>query len=244
LEGLRLVRRERTLSTIFAMSLLMGLGEGIFGVLLVVFVRLVLRGGALQYGSLMSAQAIGGLLGGVAVGLVGQRFRPARLLGWCAFTFGLVDLLIVDAPAILDHAGGLAAAIPSAPGLSAALLVVLALFVVVGLPGAGVQTALNTLIQSAVPERLMGRVFGAMNALMALTMLGGMILAGGLGDRLGPVPLLNLQGSMYALAGLLALARLRGRWAAPRPAASPPAPAPPASDTAGAALGAPPGRHT
>jgi hypothetical protein len=37
-----------------------------------------------------------------------------------------------------------------------------------------------------------------------LTLLG-MIVAGALGDRLGPVLLLNAQGGMYVLSGLLVL---------------------------------------
>ncbi len=52
-------------------------------------------------------------------------------------------------------------------------------------------------------------------ALMALTTLLGIGIAGGFGDRVGPVPLLNVQGSAYVLAGLLALARLRGLGGAP-----------------------------
>ena len=54
-----------------------------------------------------------------------------------------------------------------------------------------------------------GRVFGAIQAVNALMMLIGIILAGLLGDRLGPVLLLNIQGSVYFLSGVLALLTLR-----------------------------------
>ena len=42
-----------------------------------------------------------------------------------------------------------------------------------------------------------------------MTLLG-MILAGALGDRLGPVLLLNIQGSVYTLSGVLVIATLWG----------------------------------
>ncbi len=215
LEGLQLVRRDRVLSTIFLMAVAIGVGEGIFAVLLVVFVSRVLHGGALQLGWLMSAQAVGGLLGGALVASVGRRFRPARLLGWGALAFGIIDLLIVDTPALLAHAGPLAAVLPVVFGLAPAMSLVMLLFVVVGVPGAGMDTALTSLVQTTVPDRYMGRVFGAVLAVFALLTLAGMGLAGALGDRLGAVPLLNVQGSMYVLAGTLALLRLRGKWAPP-----------------------------
>lgn len=209
-EGLALVRRERVLATIFLMSVAMGVGEGIFGVLLVVFVVRVLRGGALQLGWTMSAQAVGGLLGGLVIGGLGRRVRPARLLGWACVIFGCVDLLIVDMPALLPLAGPLAARLPVVLGIAPVEAIILGLFVLVGVPGAGIQAALMTLIQSAAPNQLMGRVMGLLMALMALMILVGMGIAGGFGDQVGPVPLLNVQGSAYVLAGLLALARLRG----------------------------------
>jgi hypothetical protein len=49
----------------------------------------------------------------------------------------------------------------------------------------------------------------------ALTMLGGQAAASLLGDRVGLVPVLNWMGIMYLLAGVCALALLRGpgaRW--------------------------------
>jgi MFS family permease len=208
LEGLALVRRKRVLSTIFLMLVATGLGEGIFGVLLVVFVVQVLQGGALQLGWTMSAQAIGGVLGGLVIGGLGRRFRPARLLGWAAVIFGILDLLIVDAPALLALGGAAGQATP-VPGVALVLAIILLLFALVGIPGAAIQASVMTLVQAAAPNRLLGRVMGLLFALMALTTLLGMGIAGALGDRVGPVPLLNAQGSAYVLAGLLALARLR-----------------------------------
>src|SRR5579859_2747212 len=204
LAGLRLVPRSRVLKVYFVMFAAMGLGEGIFSVLLVVFAVRVLHGGAEMLGLMMSAQAVGGLLGSLIVAPFGKRVSPYRLLGVCALLFGLIDLAIVDTPVLVP--------------LTAAITVVLVLFVAVGIPSVGLGIGADSGIQMAVPNEYLGRITGAATALMSLLMLAGMALAGTLGDRVGAVPLLNLQGGMYVCAGILALVALRkvrsGAWSA------------------------------
>src|SRR5207249_1937557 len=62
-DGLRVVRRERVVAVIFTMLAIGSLGEGVMSVLFVGFVNRVVGGGAPELGWLMSAQAVGGLLG-------------------------------------------------------------------------------------------------------------------------------------------------------------------------------------
>src|SRR5579885_2766499 len=50
LDGLRLVRGERVLAVIFSFQAITSLGEGVFGILFIVFVNRVLHGGAAQIG--------------------------------------------------------------------------------------------------------------------------------------------------------------------------------------------------
>ena len=195
-EGLGLIPGSRVLKVYFVIFAAMGLGEGIFSVLLVVFALKTLRGQPELLGLMMSAQAIGGLLGSLIVAPFGKRVSPYRLLGVCAFLFGLVDLAIVDAPSFVPHA--------------AAVNVVLALFVVVGIPSVGLGIGTDSGVQMAVPNEYLGRIFGVATALLSLMMLVGMALASALGDRVGVVPVLNGQGGMYALSGLLVLLTLSG----------------------------------
>jgi len=195
LGGLRVVRRNATVSTLFVLMAAQSLAQGLFVVLFVVFVSRVLHGGAAEMGWLRGVQAIGGLLGGVAVGAIGRQLPIARLIGLGAILFGLIDLAIWNAPAI-------------APGY--ALAVAVALFALVGLPGSGYLTGMTTLLQESVADAYRGRVFGAFNTTGALAQLGGMALAGAVGDRLGVLPLLNVQASVYLIAGIIALVFLRG----------------------------------
>jgi MFS family permease len=188
LAGLQLVRHESLIAKLFTVGAITAVGEGIVSVLFVPFVTEVLRGEALELGWLMSAQAIGGLLGGMLVARLGTNIEPRRLLGPCAILFGLVDLAIFNYPAFF-------------PSFTIALI----LFVIVGLPGAGFGASFSTLLQSNVADRYRGRIFGALNTTAALLTVVGMGFASVAGDKVGIVPVINIQGYGYVLAGLLAL---------------------------------------
>lgn len=188
LSGLQLVRHESLIAKLFAIGAITAVGEGIISVLFVPFVTDILHGEALELGWLMSAQAIGGLLGGMVVARLGTRSEPRRILGPCAILFGLVDLAIFNYPAFF-------------PGFTIALI----LFVIVGLPGAGFSASFSTLLQSNVADRYRGRIFGALNTTAALLMLVGMGIASIAGDRVGIVPVINIQGYGFVAAGILAL---------------------------------------
>lgn len=191
LEGLRLICGQPPLVVLFVMFAAMNLGEGVFSVMLVIFVRQVLNSGAVVYGALLSIQTIGGLLGGLLIGQFGKRIAPARLIWVCCCIFGLIDLLIIDLPLFIHGVGFV--------GL---------LFLLVGIPGVGFSVGMQTLLQTIVENRFLGRVSGALLAVCSLMALIGTICAGALGDRLGSVLLLNIQGSVYVLSGVLALLTL------------------------------------
>ena len=59
-----------------AKVLVTGLGEGIMATLFVAFTRRVLGADELTYAWLISAQAVGGVLGGLVLGRVGPRILP------------------------------------------------------------------------------------------------------------------------------------------------------------------------
>ncbi len=188
LVGLRLVRGERTIRAIFAITAIQQVAQGIFVVLFIVFVERVLRGTAVEVGWLRGVQAVGGLLGGAVIGAIGKRVAARRLIGASGILFGLICLAIWNAPLLFP-----------------AYLLSVALFVAVGIPGVGLGTGTMTLLQRSVDDAYRGRIFGAFTTMSALLQLCGMLLAGALGDRLGVLPLLDAQGALYVAAGLVAL---------------------------------------
>ena len=152
-----------------------------------------------------SAQAVGGLIGGLLIGRVSRLVRPVYLIGLSGIVLGLVSLALINVTAL---------PIDASLWLPAALLLKL----LQGVPIMGLFVSVDTLLQQSVADRYRGRIFGAYGAISALTMLGGQAAASLLGDQVGLVPVLNWMGIMYLLAGVCALALLRGPgalWHAP-----------------------------
>ncbi len=188
LAGLGLVARNPVLTVMFWWMAITSLGEGAFGVLIVVFVNQIWQGGAAEIGWLMSAQAVGGILGGLIADRVEKRFSRVQLIAFGSLAFGLLDLALFNVHRMGD-----------------AWWILLLLMGLVGVPGVWVMTAIQTVMQTSVADHYRGRVFGARGAVMALLGLVGTTLAGVLGDRLPVVALLNLQAGGYLLAGMLVL---------------------------------------
>jgi MFS family permease len=195
-EGLQVIRHNLVVRTMFICNALMGIGEGVVGVLFVPFVTDVLHGQAIQLGWLMSAQAVGGILGSFVIGWVGSRMLPLRLFTISAVLFGIIDLLIFNYSAF-------------ASGIGIGLL----LFVLVGIPVIGTFTSFNTLLQTHVEDGYRGRVFGAFGTTFAIFSVLGMQIAGSMADSVGIVPIINIQGITPIAAGLLAWFGLRRYFA-------------------------------
>jgi MFS family permease len=200
-DGLRVVLGDRSLRWGLVVDGLAAIAQGIFMVLFVLFVAGELGGDGAEVGVLRGVQAIGGLAGGALVVGLARRLEPGRLLGTSLLVFGLISLAIWNGPA-----------------LTTAGWPYLVLFMAAGIPGIGFLTGLTALVQERSPDAYLGRALatflGSFNGLMAL----GMLLAGLLGDAVGVVPVLNGQGVLYLLTGLLALATLgrRARVVYPR----------------------------
>jgi MFS family permease len=173
--GLEIVRGHPVVALLFGMAALTGLGEGIMSVLFIPFVTEALNGAALQVGWLMSAQAVGGLIGAAVIGRVVQAVPPERLLGPSFALFGLIDLAMFVYPMF-------------APIFAPALV----LITLVGIPAVGASTSFSTLLQTSVADRYRGRIFGAYGATVALIMLLGMGVASVLGDVVGVVPVISV----------------------------------------------------
>jgi Na+/melibiose symporter-like transporter len=190
-DGARVAAASPTLRLLLLFVLVTGLGEAIMGTLMAPFVRDVLHGDAAAYGLILSVQAAGGIVGGLVVAAYAKRFQPRLLLGVGAFAFGVVDLVLFLYPL-----------------LTSALWPAFVLMVVVGLPGALMLAGLLTIFQTATGDAHRGRVFGLANALEGAAMLAGALAAGALGNRLGIVPVIAVQGVGYCLAGVLMLVLL------------------------------------
>ena len=190
-DGLRVIRSERTLSVLLAMFAIMMLGEGVFAVLYPIFVYRILHGEAIQIGQLMSAQAVGGLFGGLLLGWLGKRVMSRWSISLFSIAFGFGDLLIFNSPAFFPF-----------------YWVSVGLFIAVGVVGIACSTGAQSLLQAKSPDAYRGRVFGALGMITGLLALIGTVTAGFFTDHLGLITVLNIQAVGYIVAGLLILVLL------------------------------------
>ena len=182
-DGFQMIFNNRVVSIVFLVIAVASVAEGVFSVLFIVFVNQVLNGNALDYGWLISSQAVGGLIGGLLLGWMGKRIKPNLLIALLAIN-GFLILLLINLPSFQ---------------LSLFLLFL------AGIPITGFSIGIDTLLQQHVADKFRGRIFGTLGASMAVFLLIGQGLASGFGDHFGAAPMLNIKGVLDIVAGLLAI---------------------------------------
>ncbi|WP_051450822.1 MFS transporter [Actinospica robiniae] len=171
---------------------LTAMAQGLFIVLFVVFVARTLHGTAAENGVLRGVQAIGAVAGGLLLARSGNA-RPGRLTAWSCLLFGAIALTIWNLP----HATSWEP-------------IYVALFVAIGVPAVGMVSGLVSALQLATAEGERGQVFAVFGAAFAVGQAAGMVAAGVLGDRIGIAWLLNAQGVLSLLGGVVAMLWLSG----------------------------------
>lgn len=191
LAGLRLIRDNAVLRVVFGVIAISSIGEGVLSAAFWVFVDQALRGGPREGSWLISAQAIGGVLGALVVGSRGTSRSPIFLLGWGAIGIGFFDLLTFNYPAFI-------------PGVWLGIV----FMAIVGIPVTAFGTGYTTAIQTEAGDAFRGRVFGALNATSALLIIVGALIAGAAIERIGAVTILTIDSLAYMAGGVFALATL------------------------------------
>jgi predicted MFS family arabinose efflux permease len=184
LGGMKLVRNSRVLSAVFIVIGVGLFGDAILSALLVPFVQDVVGVGAVEFGWMMTARGLGGLIGGLLLAQVGSRISPSKLLTGGMLFSGFIILFLVNVPVYWVALVGLAVA---------------------GIPAVAWMVSIQTLLQSATDEAYLGRIFGAFGTTTTLLMLFGSLLGGGMGDLIGVPILLNAASLFYVLGGVIAV---------------------------------------
>jgi MFS family permease len=141
----------------------------------------------LEFGWIMTAQAVGGVLGSAIIGWGGKAVPPTRMIGLIGVNGGLLLILF---------------ALPS-------LTLALGIFVAAGIAVVGYGTSFFMLLQKSVDNQYRGRIFGAFGTTNALLVLLGQGLAGTLGDMIGVIPAISGKGILDMLAGIIGLILLQ-----------------------------------
>jgi len=190
LDGLRLVRSDRSIRVLFVVFGLMTFGGTMLDPLAAPWVRDVLHGGDGVYAFLMTVHAAAGIGGSALVGAFGHGLSPRFLCGVGSVVAGGLLLVRFNVPVL-------------------AVAVVLSL--VSGITSVASSVGADTLAQQRVPDAYRGRVFGTLQAtLWLLSLLGAAV--GGIGaEHLGVVGMLDVASVLVGVAGVVILVSLPAR---------------------------------
>jgi len=189
--GLRLVSRRRPLSYAFLAIGAALIADSIMSVLLVVFVQNVVGAEAQEFGWILTARGVGGVIGGLIVARVGSRVQPKNLIAMGMLGAGILLIVMLQFPT---------------------LPVVLTVAVVVGLPAMAWMIAGQTWMQVHSEDEYRGRVFGALETYAALMGLLGIGFATLSGESLGALFSLYTAALLFILAAVLAYIILQPRF--------------------------------
>jgi Na+/melibiose symporter-like transporter len=194
------VLHRRPIRRALALTFFADIAQGIFLVLFIVFVARRLHGGAGETGLLRGVQALGAIGAGVMLATLARRRAPVGLMAGAALAFGVISLLVWNLPALT-----------TAPAVYAVL------FAIVGAPGVVMSTGLISFLQQTGDSSEHGRIFGALGLADDAGEAVGMIAAGLLTGPLGLGAILDLQGCIYLVTGLVAARALQGATRRPPP---------------------------
>lgn len=183
--GFQLVRAKPILSNTFVVIAIALLADAIITGILVIFLQEDLGMGSSEFGYVMTARGIGGLLGAVLLGQFGERFDPRHILSG-----SLVLLSLTIFVAVLW--------IRSLTGL-------MSVMVIGGMPAVGMFVAVQTIFQKNAPEAYLGRVFGLFQTVLTLLMFFGYLFGGLLGEAFAPSPIMLTGAVIYIFAALLGI---------------------------------------
>jgi len=177
-EGLHFLWHHAAIRFVLLATVAAMLAIGAFDALIAVYVRDVLAAGSRTFGALISMVAVGAIVGATAVGKYGQRWSRVRLVTLGIFALGAGVAVL----AMVSH---------SLPALGASLFM--------GVAAGCVMVPSQALMQEETPQALLGRVSSSSFALITLSQLLAVAVAGRIAAWVG------IRGLYHGVALVLAL---------------------------------------
>jgi len=189
--GWSTVRDHPVLGPLAVVMALVGIGEGFVSALLAPWMADIAGGDSTHLGLMLSLQAVGGILGGIAV-VRAHRLPTLSMLWIGALTSGTLLVVILNYP-LLAPVGPWPAILLTA---------------VAGFPFAVYGTAQAIAVQTYSSDGIRGRIVSLTFGIQGIAQLAGTALAGPAAALLGPLAI-NVEALAYLAAGALSLATVR-----------------------------------
>lgn len=183
-EGLNIVKSKSVLSNTFVIMGVALFADAIISAILVIFLQEEVGMGSAEFGYIMTARGIGGLIGGILIGQIGDRINPKYLLSGSLVLISGVIFVAVH--------------LTSLPALIVAM-------VIGGIPAVGMFVSVQTIFQKNAPEEYLGRVFGLFQTVLMLLMFLGSAAGGLLGESVPASQIMIGASVIYIIAALLGM---------------------------------------
>lgn len=194
IKGARAIWQHQQLRPVVLLVAITMFGEGSISALLAPFARQILRGGADVLGTILSAQAVGGIVGAWWAARSADRHPPLRLLGGASLISGCLLAAVFNYALIYPH------------WWPAVVLTGMA-----GFPFAVFGAAQGYALQIYAPPELRGRVYSLAYGILSLTQASGIMVAGVAAERWGPL-VINIDTVAYLTVGIAALIIVEKRF--------------------------------
>ena len=184
-EALRYVRRTPSLKGLFLLLFVAGTFGANFNLVLPLFTRLVLHGGADVLGFLFAAQGAGSLIGALTMTAAGRSLLDPRRIVFAALLFAAMEIVFVVVPNYWQA---------------------VALLLVLGWSFALYSIGTNTYVQVHAPDRMQGRMVSLYSMLFIGVTPIGNLWAGLVAHLWGAAAAVWMGGALTAVAGVAVLA--------------------------------------
>ncbi|MGD8605247.1 MAG: MFS transporter [Anaerolineales bacterium] len=182
LEGARYAFKSSLLRAITLGISVVMLGLGAVNVLFVPFLRNTFNVEPTALGVVETAQGVGMLAGGLAIGALGKKLSSTRI--------AFISIVLLGVGICVF-------------GMAPTYAIILVIMPIIGLTLPPVNASLNTLMQTNVPSQMLGRSGAVIDMSSTVANLISMGLAGVLADAIGFRETFILGGIMIALGGLM-----------------------------------------
>jgi len=180
--GIRVIGSEFTVISIFILMSIIMFGQGIISVLLFVFVQQALGGGSLEMGWMISAQGIGGIIGGLIMAKYGNRLLSVRTI---ILGFSLTGILLTIMANMTQ------------------ISYVLLILPFVGITVVCAEVSVSTFFQKSTPDEYRGRITSSYRMTISIIMMAGMAFATLSGDYLKSSTLITIAGVIFIFGALV-----------------------------------------
>jgi MFS family permease len=187
-DGVRYIMKLKVVRTVLIAFLFLAFFEGIIEVLMLPYIKDILKAGEQGFSYAIAIQGAGQILGSVVISFIGKKMSTEKLF---MLSMGCLAILVVP----FVNLGNFIAVLP--------------VICTIGIVTVGLFISANTIIQSTVEDKYMGRVENSLGILFQTGMLMTTLLAGTMSEIYGIQLILNIGAGIEIVGAIITVSMLR-----------------------------------